>query len=342
MLSNMSNKIAVVGCGAAVEKLYVPHLQQKLRDKVSLIFVDQDINRAKLYAKKFSGSYASSITMAYKNGAEGAIIATPHPSHLELAKEALNNQMHVLVEKPATVDAVEAMELVSIAASSEASVSVNHSRRLFPSFGYVKKIIDNKTYGTVKSISMIDGSPFSWPTVSGFYLTSEKAKGVLLDRGSHMLDILCWWLANDEFDILSSSHDGFNGPESNFKLRLKSSSKVNIEYSLSRLFKLKNEIIISMDLVDIRVKLFSWNELEIRKLGGSWKKITLTPDGKKVIEYEEFVGKLVDNFIEVLNGHKKPIAGIEDVLPSISLISRAYEMAKPFELEWYSDWVDNG
>ena len=128
----------------------------------------------------------------------------------------------------------------------------------------------------------------------------------------------------------------------NFKLRLKSSSKVNIEYSLSRLFKLKNEIIISMDLVDIRVKLFSWNELEIRKLGGSWKKITLTPDGKKVIEYEEFVGKLVDNFIEVLNGHKKPIAGIEDVLPSISLISRAYEMAKPFELEWYSDWVDNG
>ena len=89
MLSNMSNKIAVVGCGAAVEKLYVPHLQQKLRDKVSLIFVDQDINRAKLYAKKFSGSYASSITMAYKNGAEGAIIATPHPSHLELAKEAL-------------------------------------------------------------------------------------------------------------------------------------------------------------------------------------------------------------------------------------------------------------
>lgn len=177
MLSNMSNKIAVVGCGAAVEKLYVPHLQQKLRDKVSLIFVDQDINRAKLYAKKFSGSYASSITMAYKNGAEGAIIATPHPSHLELAKEALSNQMHVLVEKPATVDAGEAMELVSIAASSEASVSVNHSRRLFPSFGYVKKIIDNKTYGTVKSISIIDGSPFSWPTVSGFYLTSEKAKG---------------------------------------------------------------------------------------------------------------------------------------------------------------------
>jgi predicted dehydrogenase len=334
--------LAIIGCGAAVERLYMPQLVREMESGLGIIFIDRDLDRAKLYAEKYSGSYAASIKEAGERGAQGVIIATPHPSHLELAKEALDNGMQVLVEKPATVDDIEARELAAYSAKSKKHVAVNNSRRLFPSFTHVKKLFDDKTYGDIKSISISDGSPFEWPTVSGFYLTSERAKGVLLDRGSHALDIICWWLgADDSLTVVDSFYDGFNGPESTFKLKLESSTDIQIDYSVSRLFKLPNEFHIVMQNAEIRGRLFSWNEIDVKQSGGDWKTLILDSGQDSTKEYEGFIWKLLSNFIGVVRGDAIPIVTIDDVIPSVSVITRAYELAKPFQLEWYSEWAED-
>ena len=57
------------------------------------------------------------------------------------------------------------------------------------------------------------GEVFTWPTVSGFYFNSiGSGRGVLRDRGAHVLDHICWWLGGKP-KVISSQNDSFGGSE---------------------------------------------------------------------------------------------------------------------------------
>jgi predicted dehydrogenase len=65
------------------------------------------------------------------------VICTPVFSHYELAKEALQNGKHVLVEKPMTHTAAQAEDLLNVAAGKNRQIFVDHT---FVYTGAVRKI----------------------------------------------------------------------------------------------------------------------------------------------------------------------------------------------------------
>src|SRR5687767_5334737 len=71
---------------------------------------------ARRFAKQFGiatahGSYAE---LAADSNVDVIYIATPHPHHVVAAKLALNAGKHILVEKPFTINAREAAEIVAL------------------------------------------------------------------------------------------------------------------------------------------------------------------------------------------------------------------------------------
>ena len=74
----------------------------------------------------------------------------------------------------------------------------NNLRRNSPSFREIKRIIASGTLGTPLAASWAEGGKYSWPTKSGFYFTQKPRNklpppGIMLDIGSHVVDLLCWW-----------------------------------------------------------------------------------------------------------------------------------------------------
>ena len=73
-------------------------------------------SRADEFAQEYSirsfGSYESLIE---DSEIDAIYIATPHPSHFELALKSLNNKKSVLCEKPITMNATETMVLIESA-----------------------------------------------------------------------------------------------------------------------------------------------------------------------------------------------------------------------------------
>jgi predicted dehydrogenase len=80
---------------------------------------------------------------------EAVVIATPAPTHYELAKRALEAGKHVLVEKPPAMNAAEAEDLVSIAEANGLVLMPGHLLLYHPAVRTVKALMDAGDLGEV-------------------------------------------------------------------------------------------------------------------------------------------------------------------------------------------------
>lgn len=80
---------------------------------------------------------------------EAIVIATPVDSHYPLAKKALENGKHVLVEKPLTSSAEEAKDLVELAKEKNRVLMVDHTFLYTGAVRYLKETTDAGTLGDI-------------------------------------------------------------------------------------------------------------------------------------------------------------------------------------------------
>jgi predicted dehydrogenase len=80
-------------------------------------------------------------------------IATPHPQHFSAAKLALNAGKHILVEKPFTINAAEATEIVSLAQAKGLVVLEAMWTRFLPHMSRIRSIIAAGTIGEIRSLT---------------------------------------------------------------------------------------------------------------------------------------------------------------------------------------------
>ena len=80
---------------------------------------------------------------------EAVVIATPAPTHYELAKRALEAGKHVLVEKPPALNAADAEDLVATAEATGLVLMPGHLLLYHPAVRAVKELIDAGELGEV-------------------------------------------------------------------------------------------------------------------------------------------------------------------------------------------------
>jgi len=86
---------------------------------------------------------------------EAVVIATPVFSHFNLAKQALENGKHVLLEKPMTSSAAEAEELIQLAKQKNKLLMVDHTFLYTGAVQKMKELVMNNTIGEIKYIDSI-------------------------------------------------------------------------------------------------------------------------------------------------------------------------------------------
>ena len=124
---NVRARVAVVGAGWWSGRVHLPALAQN--EDADLVAVsDRNIERARHAASLFGIPHAESDhTELLKYGLDCVIIATGHAAHYAEARTFLEAGVDVLVEKPMTVSAAEAWDLVDIGRRTGARVHVGYT-----------------------------------------------------------------------------------------------------------------------------------------------------------------------------------------------------------------------
>tara|TARA_Y100001970_G_scaffold294150_1_gene447565 strand:+ start:5252 stop:6187 length:936 start_codon:yes stop_codon:yes gene_type:complete len=145
-------KVSLVGYGYWGPKLARNFQNSNFFNLVSII--DNSINNLKKAKKDFplakvSANYADIL----KNPSISlVVVASPTKTHFKIAKFALENKKNVLVEKPLSSSLNEVKKLEKLAKKNSTCLFVDYPFLFSGSIKYVKKIIENKTYGKLMSI----------------------------------------------------------------------------------------------------------------------------------------------------------------------------------------------
>ena len=297
-----------------------------------LVLIDSDQGRARAAANQFEGARSGTDYREVLGSVDGAVIAVPHHLHYAMAKDFLEKGVPVLCEKPLAENAADARTLVDISSRYKAPLCVNNTRRLAPASEAIRKLLKDGAIGGLRSIRYIDGSEFKWPTSSGFYFDPNLSKkGVLLDIGAHVIDLICWWLGAKP-KLLSSENDSLGGCEAVASVTFEHAG-CRGEVRLSRLGKLSNRYRIEGEHGSIEGGVYEWGGLSLISDKGTGKINHLRfKDG----EPTSFAMRLLENFIDVIDGRAAPLIPAGDVISSLELLDEAYEMAKRFPMPWYN------
>ncbi|RDW15202.1 oxidoreductase [Oceanobacillus arenosus] len=147
-----------------------------------------------------------------QSGIDAVLIATPHYSHPDLAKEAFANGIHVLIEKPAGVYTKNVLEMNEAAKASNKVFAIMYNQRANPLYQKLRDLMQSGVLGEIKRINWIVTDtyrPQSYYDSSKWKATWKgEGGGVLLNQALHHLDILQWTTGHMPTRVLAASHFG--------------------------------------------------------------------------------------------------------------------------------------
>ena len=125
---------------------------------------------------------------------DAVVVATPPATHYRIAKDCLEHNLHVLVEKPMTLKSEDGEKLIELSESRKLTLMVGHTFRYNSAIYEMRKFIQNKDLGDVY---YIDTARLNL----GLF---NRDSNVIWDLAPHDISILLYLL--DEKPISVSAH----------------------------------------------------------------------------------------------------------------------------------------
>ncbi len=251
-------------------------------------------------------------------------IATISGYHAQQAIDCLNNNKHILIEKPMTLTIEDADKIIKLGKEKNKKVCVSHQNRFIPAVQKLRRAIDEGRFG-----KLIHGSARTlWARDDNYYKqaswrgTKALDGGTLMNQCIHNIDLLQWMLGG-EIERLCSETDTFirNIETEDFGailMRFKNGAvgivegsvcvyPKNLEESLS-IFGEKGTVVLSGN----KIKTWQFED---------------TKDYDVVETDEENLGHtpLYKDFIDAINEDREPLVNGEEGKKAIEIILRAYE-----------------
>jgi predicted dehydrogenase len=139
-------RIAQVGCGHWGRNLMRNFLEAKQFDLVAACDLDPGLlgSEAQYPALRFTRNYEDILR---DRRIDAIALATPVPTHYAFARQALEHDKHVLVEKPLATSTPESLELVELAERRRKVLMVDHTFLYTGAVRLMKRVIDSGGIG---------------------------------------------------------------------------------------------------------------------------------------------------------------------------------------------------
>lgn len=172
-------RIAVVGAGGWGKNLI--RVFSELGECRLAAICDKDEDRAKYFGQLYKvPSFTDIELLMEKEDIDAVAVATPTPTHYEVATRVIRAEKHVFVEKPICDSSTKARKLIEEASKRGVKLMVGHIERFNPAVRKLKEIMDA---GRLGRISLLMARRVGHPV-------KLSEVGVIKDLAIHDIDIM--------------------------------------------------------------------------------------------------------------------------------------------------------
>ena len=351
-------RLAIIGCGAVAGERHLPALADLgWRPHV---LVDPCMERASALARCHKVKrVVRDVSDLARGEVEAALVATNAALHAHVALPLLERGVHLFVEKPlaTSIEDVRAMVKTAAAISPPVVLAVGHIRRFLFVNRWVKMLFKRGALGDIESVDVREGECFHMrpsgnPRAAAgtcqfspaFWDKKTSGGGVLLDIGSHTLDILTWWLGEENVTVTGYRDDSLGGVESDALLEMEFQSGAVGTVELSRTRTLRNTAIITGSRGRVEVALHR-NEI----VGVSPDALVLWElDGRNGAAmpneslYDDMFRREIDDWLGAIRSAGVPFVDGASVVPGFDVINQCYHMRQQLRPPWTESTATRG
>lgn len=334
-------RVGIIGCG----NIFPMHAQPIVeRRDVELVAVcDNKKIRAQEKAIQLGcKAYTDYHDMFKKEALDVIHICLPHHLHAPVAIEAAKHGIHILTEKPMSIDYADAVEMVETARKNDVILGVIFQNRYNPGSQLIKNMLENGELGAIKSGKL----SVTWDRSDAYYQNSDwkgtwemEGGGVIIDQAIHTMDLMRWFV-NSELRYVDAS------------ISNRAHEMIEVEDAAEGVIAYQNGVITAFHAInyysyDAPVEIELHCELGIAKMLADKATVKLI-DGREFIadnnpletfRYDSGVKgywgvshvKQINNFYDTLFGNDQLDISGEEALKTQEMIAAVYESGRKKE-----------
>jgi len=255
------------------------------------------------------------------------IISLPTFLHAQCATKAAEYGKHILLEKPLARNVEEGKQVVSSGKVNNVKIMVGYPLRFSVAFNSLKTKLNNGLLGEIVTAQAtnLSSGPFTprqlnsrpSPVPSWWFDITLTGGGVLMDLGSHMINLLRWYFGDNIKSAKSLLHHRFNMDFEDHAICL-------IEFkdcptAIINVGWVTEEITVGIELFGTAGRAFVRSQSE-KILRRAINVIAGKPSQKLMSFYSE-----LEHFISCIEHDLTPSPSAEDGLKDLEIISSAYQ-----------------
>jgi predicted dehydrogenase len=286
------------------------------------------------FADKHGCTAAGSVgEMLADPAVEGVMIATAHSSHLELIDAAASAGKPVFVEKPLTLTASEAREVVVIGERTGVPIQVGHQRRKSAANRGIKALIDDGSVGPIQMATSNQSVPGALSHAADAWRRdrSESPLGGMTSLGVHKIDTF-HYLVGPMKRVFTMSKNTMPDPE------IDEATVVSIEFENGAVGTLVTSFVVP---VISTVSIFGLGFSAHNEADGSKLFIQRAADGPARTEVEldpvDPIAAQIVEFASVVRGETAPEVGAVEgaaVVAVMEAMIASDETGQPVDVEY--------
>lgn len=334
-------KFGLVGCGSIGER-HAKHITDNSEAELVAVY-DIKTERKEALEKKYNILPTASIAeMVNRKEIDVITVCTPNGNHFSTALLSLEAGKNVLIEKPMTINKLDAERLIYSGLKNNKQIFVVKQNRFNPPVQHLKQLMQREQLGKIYFV-VID---CFWNRNKEYYLNSDwKGKknddgGTLFTQFSHFIDIPYYLFGDIDLDsitgvIKNAGHDGLIEFEDTgaFTFKFKSGALGSLNYTTAS-FKqnMEGSITVFAENATIKIGGQYLNTLEYQKTNG-FDNFDL-PESKPANDYGFYQGsmsnhdKIISNVVDALLGKGQIMTNAVEGMKVVEIIERMYNVAK--------------
>lgn len=154
-MTNEKLRVGIIGIGIYATLAHAPALRDT--GKAEVVAICRRNTEKLAVAQKQLGiaeAYTDWRTMLRQSRLDAVVVSTPHDLHAEPAIAALEQGLHVLVEKPMTLTQHDAQRMIAAAEHANRVLMVGYDRRFSGLWRAVKQILTDNSIGQIRQINL--------------------------------------------------------------------------------------------------------------------------------------------------------------------------------------------